>query len=38
MQTNWNFENSYLTLPNIFYSKTRAEKFPNLKILLKNKY
>ena len=37
MQTNWNFENSYLTLPNIFYSKTRAEKFPNLKILLKNK-
>ena len=37
MQTNWNFENSYLTLPNIFYSKTRAEKFPNLKVLLKNK-
>ena len=37
MQTNWNFENSYLTLPNIFYSKTRAEKFPSLKVLLKNK-
>ena len=37
MQTNWNFENSYLTLPNIFYSKTSAEKFPNLKVLLKNK-
>ena len=37
MQTNWNFENSYLTLPNIFYSKTRAEKFPNLKVLFKNK-
>ncbi len=37
MQTNWNFENSYLTLPDIFYSKTRAEKFPNIKILLRNK-
>ena len=37
MQTHWNFQNSYLTLPEIFYSKTRAEKFPNLKILLRNK-
>jgi hypothetical protein len=35
MQTHWNFQNSYLTLPEIFYSKTRAEKFPNLKVLLK---
>ena len=37
MQTHWNFQNSYLTLPEIFYSKTRAEKFPNLKVLLRNK-
>ena len=37
MQTNWNFENSYLTLPEIFFSKTRAEKFPKLKVLLRNK-
>ena len=37
MRKNWNFENSYLTLPEIFYSKTRAEKFPDLRILLKNK-
>ena len=37
MQTHWNFQNSYLTLPEIFYSKTRAEKFPNLTILLRNK-
>jgi len=37
MQTKWNFQNSYLTLPEIFYSKTRAEKFPNLKVLLRNK-
>ena len=37
MHTNWNFENSYLTLPEIFYSKTRAENFPNLKVLLRNK-
>ena len=36
MQTQWNFQNSYLTLPEIFYSKTRAEKFPNLKVLLRN--
>ena len=37
MHTQWNFQNSYLTLPEIFYSKTRAEKFPNLKVLLRNK-
>ena len=32
----WNFENSYLNLPKIFYSKTKAEKFPNLQLVLKN--
>ena len=36
MQKNWNFENSYLELPDIFYSKTKAESFPKLEILLKN--
>ena len=36
MQTNWNFENSYLNLPEIFYSKTKAEHFPNLAVVLKN--
>ena len=36
MQTNWNFENSYLNLPKIFYSKTKAEHFPNLAVILKN--
>jgi serine/tyrosine/threonine adenylyltransferase len=36
MQKNWNFENSYLELPDIFYSKTKAEIFPKLELLLKN--
>ncbi len=36
MKNKWNFENSYLNLPGIFYSKTKPEKFPNLKVLLKN--
>ena len=36
MQENWNFENSYLDLPNIFYSKTEVESFPDLKLLIKN--
>ena len=36
MQKNWNFKNSYLQLPDIFYSKTKAEIFPNLNVLLKN--
>ena len=36
MQKNWNFENTYLQLPNIFYSKTKAENFPKLELLLKN--
>ncbi len=37
MNTNWNFENSYLTLPKIFYSNTQPENFKNLKVILKNK-
>ncbi len=36
MEKLWNFENSYLNLPKIFYSKTKAEQFPNLKLVLKN--
>ena len=36
MDTNWNFENSYLTLPKIFYSNTQPENFKNLKVILKN--
>ena len=36
MLKNWNFENSYLELPEIFYSKTKAENFPKLELLLKN--
>ena len=37
MDTNWNFDNSYLTLPKIFYSNTQPENFKNLKVILKNK-
>jgi len=36
MLNNWNFENSYLELPDIFYSKTKAENFPKLELLFKN--
>ena len=36
MHTNWNFENSYLKLPDIFYSKTKVENFPKLELLFKN--
>ncbi|MDC0233013.1 YdiU family protein [Pelagibacteraceae bacterium] len=36
MDNNWNFENSYLTLPKIFYSNTKPENFKNLKVILKN--
>ena len=36
MQENWNFENSYLDLPNIFYSKSKVESFPDLELLIKN--
>jgi len=37
MLKNWNFDNSYLKLPDIFYSKTKAEDFPKLELVLKNK-
>ena len=36
MYKNWNFENSYLKLPNVFYSNTQAEEFPNLEVVSKN--
>ena len=36
MKKNWNFENSYLELPDIFYSKTKAENFPKLDTILKD--
>ncbi len=36
MQIKWNFENTYLNLPKIFYSTTKVDKFPKLKIILKN--
>ena len=36
MYNQWNFENSYLNLPKIFYSQTNPDKFPNLKVILKN--
>ena len=36
MDTNWNFENSYLTLPKIFYSSTKPDTFKDLKVILKN--
>ena len=36
MNTNWNFENSYLTLPKIFYSSTKPDTFKDLKVILKN--
>ena len=36
MHAKWNFENSYLNLPDIFYSKTKAESFPKLELLFKN--
>ena len=36
MYQNWNFENSYLKLPNVFYSNTQAEEFPNLEVVSKN--
>ena len=36
MNIDWNFENSYIKLPNIFYSKTFPEIFPNLRVILKN--
>tara|TARA_Y100001970_G_scaffold69243_1_gene88322 strand:+ start:1298 stop:2698 length:1401 start_codon:yes stop_codon:yes gene_type:complete len=36
MYKEWNFENSYLKLPKIFYTKTSPDIFPSLKIIFKN--
>ena len=36
MNKNWNFENSYLKLPKIFYSNTKPDNFKDLKVFLKN--
>jgi len=36
MLSEWNFDNSYLKLPQIFFSKTKPNKFNNLNIILKN--
>ena len=36
MLSEWNFDNSYLELPQIFFSKTKPNKFNNLTIILQN--
>ena len=36
MLSEWNFDNSYLGLPQIFFSKTKPNKFNDLKIILQN--
>tara|TARA_Y100001970_G_C14249993_1_gene871100 strand:- start:1903 stop:3309 length:1407 start_codon:yes stop_codon:yes gene_type:complete len=36
MNNIWNFNNSYLELPEIFYSNTRPEKFQDLNVVIKN--
>ena len=36
MLSEWNFDNSYLELPQIFFSKTKPNKFNDLKIILQN--
>ena len=36
MNNIWNFNNSYLELPEIFYSNTRPEKFQDLNVIIKN--
>ena len=36
MLSQWNFDNSYLELPNIFFSKTKPNQFYNLELILKN--
>ncbi len=33
----WNFDNSYINLPNIFYSKVKPQIFSNKKLILFNK-
>tara|TARA_B100000700_G_scaffold191867_1_gene211325 strand:+ start:165 stop:1571 length:1407 start_codon:yes stop_codon:yes gene_type:complete len=37
MLSQWNFNNSYLQLPKIFFSKTKPDQFSNLELILKNK-
>ena len=36
MLSQWNFNNSYLQLPKIFFSKTKPNQFSNLELILKN--
>ena len=36
MLSQWNFDNSYLELPKIFFSKTKPNEFSNLELILKN--
>ncbi len=36
MKSQWKFDNSYINLPNIFYSKTKPDKFNKLEVVLKN--
>ena len=36
MLSQWNFDNSYLELPKIFFSKTKPNQFSNLELILKN--
>ena len=36
MNNFWNFENSYLELPEIFYSNTKPDNFKDLNVILKN--
>ena len=36
MNNIWNFENSYLNLPEIFYSNTKPDNFKDLKVIIKN--
>ena len=38
MDNIWNFENSYLELPKIFYSNTKPDNFKNLNVILKNEF
>tara|TARA_Y100001970_G_scaffold233310_1_gene290785 strand:- start:2189 stop:3592 length:1404 start_codon:yes stop_codon:yes gene_type:complete len=36
MNINWNFKNTYIELPKIFFSITRPELFPKLELIIKN--
>ena len=33
---NWNFQNTYTELPNIYYSKVKPDNFENPKLILFN--